>query len=160
MMTVMARPWAWTLLLALLGLSACATPPPPPLPAPPPPLGAPHYQGPVGSTLYVNVARLNLRACPAANCQILATLAGGEPLTVLSQQGGWILVRSQASGREGWASARYLGTQPGFRAPAPKKPGAPAPPPPSEEWAEPAGEAPAESPAPPVQEEFAPVSPQ
>lgn len=155
----LVRRWAGPL-LSLLALSACApTPPPPPLPTPPPPLGGPHYQGPAGSILYVSVPRLNLRACPATNCQILGILAGGEPLTALSQQGGWIMVRSQASGREGWVGARYLSTQPGYRPPAPRNAGAPAPPPPSEEWAEPGVQAPGEAPAPSVQEEFAPAQP-
>jgi len=152
----------------LLGLTACVTPPPPPLPMPPPPLGAqaPYYQPrPMGSTLYVIVPHLNLRACPAINCQILSTLSQGQALMVLGEQGGWLMVRVQASGRDGWVGGRYVDSQPMARPLAPRRGTAPspAPAPPSEEWAEPSSEppaeAPAEEPAPPVQEEFAPAAP-
>lgn len=162
-------------LLATLGLAACGHRQQPPPPSTPAPLSTYSSSAPgaeAGNTLYVIVPRLNLRACPATtNCQILSGLSRGEALTVLSQQPGWYQVRVQSTGREGWVGGRYVSYQAGGSPAVSKRTNASAPAassaPPNEEWAEPAGEAPAsppaqaptEAPLPPVQEEFAPVAP-
>ncbi|MFH1034434.1 MAG: SH3 domain-containing protein [Pseudomonadota bacterium] len=156
--------WLAALLLILLGMTACATPPPPPLRFPPPlGPGAPAPPPPVsGAMLYVAVPSLNLRACPATNCQILRVLSRGTPLLVLAEQGGWVQV--QANGLSGWVGGRYVSPHPmaGTRRPQQAGP-AGGPPAPNEEWADTPAQTPAETPAdtpaptqdPAVQEEFA-----
>jgi hypothetical protein len=162
------------LLLALLGLTGCPTPPPPPLPTPPPPLGAgmPWASAPIqGTLLFVAVPRLNLRACPANNCQILKTLPRGTELASLGGQGVWVQVQVQATGMQGWVNGKYLSTQPQARrtrtqtsapvAGQPAPPAQPEPPmggepptgaesptgavPPGEEWADAPGGVPADT---------------
>ncbi len=178
-LNLLARYWRpLPLLLALLGLAACATPPPPPLPtyAPPPVAAAPRLppQAP-GAPLFVAVPRLNLRACPATNCQIIRVLSRNTELAALGEQGGWVQVRVLSNGLVGWVGGRYVSPQPVSRSPrlqgpaAPSGQPAPAPESPSEEWAEPPQEAPGpspeqgpasapeQSPAPPAQGEPAPL---
>lgn len=50
---------------------------------------------------------LNLRAGPGTNYQVLTTMPGGAVVEVEGCRSGWC--RLDYRGREGWASARYLG---------------------------------------------------
>lgn len=58
---------------------------------------------------------LNLRAGPGTNYEVLATMPGGAVVDVEGCRGSWC--RVDYRGREGWASARYLGEQTARRGP-------------------------------------------
>ena len=53
-------------------------------------------------------ANLNLRAAPSTAAAIQATLPSGTGLTILDSEGGWLRVRVDATGREGFVSAKYV----------------------------------------------------
>lgn len=61
-------------------------------------------------TAYVTTTgkNLNLRSAPSTGASIVAKLANGTAVTVLSISGGWAKVK--AAGREGYVSAQYLTT--------------------------------------------------
>jgi len=58
---------------------------------------------------------LNLRTGPGTNYQVIATMPGGAVVDVEGCRSGWC--RVEYRGREGWASARYLGERTARRAP-------------------------------------------
>jgi uncharacterized protein YgiM (DUF1202 family) len=70
-------------------------------------------QGPQKSYYYVAVRKLNLRAQPAEQSEIVKTLRFNEQLQKLEQASqGWIKVRQPSSGAVGWVKERLLGTLP------------------------------------------------
>jgi len=54
---------------------------------------------------------LALRASPAKSGRLLADLAEGEELELISQAGNWLQVKTKA-GLEGWAFGKYLASVP------------------------------------------------
>jgi hypothetical protein len=77
-------------------------------PPPPPPM--------VSSQMVVShINSLNLRACPASNCQVLGLLQRGTPVTFLEYNNGWarVAVTVQGGGvMEGWVAYKYLAPLP------------------------------------------------
>lgn len=92
---------------------------PPPAVAPPPvaPPARPYMAPPPGLpmpgvTMVVRANALNLRDCPGRRCRTLAVLSPGEGVQYLDYRHGFALVRSLASGLEGWVDYRYLAPAP------------------------------------------------
>jgi uncharacterized protein YgiM (DUF1202 family) len=98
---------------------------------------------PKGTVLFVTSDKVNLRACPAANCKVIAVLKRGDEVIKIGQDDAWVNVRAKALDREGWVSSKMVG----------KKPRKKSSPEISEEWS-PQGKAKKESPA--LKEEFSP----
>jgi hypothetical protein len=77
-------------------------------PPPPPPM--------VSSQMVVtHINSLNLRACPASNCQVIGLLQRGTPVIFLEYVNGWarVAVTVQDGGSiEGWVAYRYLAIVP------------------------------------------------
>ncbi|RJX33348.1 MAG: SH3 domain-containing protein [Desulfarculus sp.] len=148
------------LFTSALGCEGIQQPPWPqraPRPAPAPetaPTPAPSLSLPDGALLTVTASRLNLRACAGRNCQILKVLSLGQRVVKQGQESGWLKVKLEADGSEGWLGAAYVKAAEGQQAAPPAQT-----PPPKEEWAAPrpqGGAAPAEAPkdGPAVKEEF------
>ncbi|WP_454041971.1 SH3 domain-containing protein [Cellulosimicrobium sp. Marseille-Q8652] len=73
------------------------------------------------ATRYVTATSLNLRAQATTSSAVLARLARGTKLSVLSTSGGWLKVTT--AGRTGWVSAQYTTTTaPAASAPKPAPP--------------------------------------
>jgi hypothetical protein len=88
----------------------------PPLPAPqPPPQAAP--APPARPVLYVNVIRLNLRACPGMDCPKISVLEQNEAVEKVGESEDWAQVRVTQDGRLGWVASRYLSAAPMQAAP-------------------------------------------
>lgn len=62
-----------------------------------------------GEKVSITVSALNMRSGPGTSNTIVTVLKGGEVLTVLERQGGWIKGQTE-SGAVGWVSEKY--TQP------------------------------------------------
>ncbi len=59
---------------------------------------------------YVNT--LNLRNCPATNCQVIGVLQRGTPLLFMEYQNGWTRVMVEGTNVEGWVAYKYLAPAP------------------------------------------------
>jgi hypothetical protein len=82
--------------------------PPAPLPPPAPVAPAP----PSRPVFYVNVPRLNLRACPGMDCPRISVLELNEGVERLGEAEDWSQVRVTRDGRLGWVASRYLSAEP------------------------------------------------
>jgi len=51
---------------------------------------------------------VTLYSCPRIDCQVVATLKGGEKVEVVKTEKGWALIRFGQT--EGWVPRDYLGT--------------------------------------------------
>lgn len=92
---------------------------PPPAAAPPPvgsparPTMAPPPGLPLpGAVMVVRANAVNLRDCPGRRCRALAVLSPGESVQYMDYRQGFALVRSLATGLEGWVDHRYLAPAP------------------------------------------------
>lgn len=57
----------------------------------------------------VNVAAVNMRGGPSTGYEVIGRLTRGEPVQVLEEDAsGWILVRLEGDGGEGWVAGRFL----------------------------------------------------
>jgi uncharacterized protein YgiM (DUF1202 family) len=56
----------------------------------------------------VNTDGLSLRTCGSTKCGIINSLAAGEQVQVLGQEGGWTHVWAYTRGQEGWVSTKFL----------------------------------------------------
>ncbi|MDX1415511.1 MAG: PA14 domain-containing protein [Candidatus Promineifilaceae bacterium] len=81
----------------LQGTAPGPTPPQPP--APPPPQG--------NTAVIVNARFLNVRSTPETGDNVIAFVAGGQVVTLIGRNGGWVKVRLP-SGLEGWVGGSYL----------------------------------------------------
>jgi hypothetical protein len=79
-------------------------PPPPPTPVAPAPPSRPVF--------YVNVPRLNLRACPGMDCPRISVLELNESVEKTGEAEDWSQVRVTRDGRLGWVASRYLSAEP------------------------------------------------
>jgi len=78
-------------------------------PQPPPSAGLP-----AGNTaVVVNASWLNVRATPESGDNVISVAHGGEIVTLLGRNGGWIKVR-QANRAEGWVGSSYLASSVDF----------------------------------------------
>ena len=59
-----------------------------------------------GEKVAITVSALNMRSGPGTSNSIVTVLKGGETLTVMERQGGWIKGQT-ASGTVGWVSEKY-----------------------------------------------------
>ncbi|WP_022668151.1 CsgG/HfaB family protein [Desulfospira joergensenii] len=59
-----------------------------------------------GEKVTITVSALNMRSGPGTSNSIVTVLKGGEELTILERQGGWIKVKT-TSGTIGWISEKY-----------------------------------------------------
>lgn len=95
MKTRLAQAWVLMLLLAFLAVgcsvSIDVTPPPP-----------------TGYVRVVGADAVNVRACPAVGCEVVAVAYRGQGLRVYEYQNGWARVVLSDSGAAGWMDARYL----------------------------------------------------
>jgi hypothetical protein len=125
------------------------SPPPPPAPVAPAPPSRPVF--------YVNVPRLNLRACPGMDCPRISVLELNEGVERLGEAEDWSQVRVTRDGRLGWVASRYLSAEPVAppEVPVARPPLPEVPPPPKP----PAVEAPPPPPKPPVAEKPKPTKP-
>jgi hypothetical protein len=101
---------------------------PMPRPAPPPPPAA-VPQPPARETLFVKVARLNLRAGPGMDFPKLGLLERNEELEKVGEAENWYQVRVKRDNSLGWVSSEYLSTTPvtsPIETPVPEAPPAPA----------------------------------
>ena len=108
--------------VVLLGPGWYRPPPAPPAayyPAPPCPAGFawvpgsgcdPVPAGPPQVPVYARVSAsyLNVRACPAVNCQATMVLNKGQMVQVLEIKEGWTRVWSGDNQSEGWVSSNFL----------------------------------------------------
>jgi hypothetical protein len=117
---------ALLLMLCLACQPGLVSAPPPP---PPPPPAAPEQPAP-HPTVYVKVARLNLRAGPGMDFPKIGLIERNEELEKLGQTEDWVQVRVKRDRSLGWVASEYLSASP-VAAPletaAPEPPGAPAP---------------------------------
>ncbi len=60
----------------------------------------------------VVATRLNVRAGPGTEYDIVGALIQGEQVRVLEESNGWKLVRPDSDGLEGWVSAEFLESLP------------------------------------------------
>jgi len=101
---------AWTcgcgLALAVLSCQHVFYQPPAPAPRAAPQAAAPTT--PVRPVLYVNVPRLNLRACPGMDCPKISVLEQNEAVEKVGESEDWAQVRVTQDGRLGWVASRYL----------------------------------------------------
>jgi len=98
-------------------------------PTKPAPVATPAAAKPAATTTrYVTANPLNLRASATTSSAVLARLAKGTKLSVLSTSGGWLKVT--ANGRTGWVSAQYTSTSAPAAAAAAKPAPKPTPAPP------------------------------
>jgi len=74
-------------------------------PTPQPPSSAPLPEG--DTAVVVNASWLNVRATPEGGDNVISVAAGGEIVSLLGRNGGWIKVR-QGNGVEGWVGSSYL----------------------------------------------------
>jgi hypothetical protein len=84
---------------------------PMPRPAPPPPPAA-VPQPPARETLFVKVARLNLRAGPGMDFPKLGLLERNEELEKVGEAENWYQVRVKRDNSLGWVSSEYLSNTP------------------------------------------------
>jgi hypothetical protein len=57
----------------------------------------------------VNVAAVNMRGGPSTGYEVIGRLTRGEPVQVLEEDpAGWVLVRLEGDGGEGWVAGRFL----------------------------------------------------
>jgi uncharacterized protein YgiM (DUF1202 family) len=61
---------------------------------------------------YVNVAMLNMRACPSTTCRIVSVLKRGTSGLILQEKDGWVELDIDESNSTGWVSSRYLSLDP------------------------------------------------
>jgi hypothetical protein len=80
-------------------------------PTPQPPQGAPLPEG--NTAVVVNARWLNVRATPESGDNVISVAAGGEVVSLLGRNGGWIKVR-QGNGVEGWVGSSYLASNVDF----------------------------------------------
>lgn len=86
---------------------ACSTPAPAPEPAPAPVAETPApEQKPLG-TVRVTATSLNVRAEASTTAAVVTQAKKGESLTLLTDKGDWMYVRT-AAGETGWVSAAYV----------------------------------------------------
>lgn len=64
---------------------------------------------PTSSSTHKTTARVNLRAGPSANSEVLSVLDDGTAIAALAEDGSWRQIEHQ--GRTGWVSARHLKSQ-------------------------------------------------
>jgi uncharacterized protein YgiM (DUF1202 family) len=76
-------------------------------PAPPAPRAAPPAPAlPLGQ---INVAAVNMRGGPSTAFEVIGRLTLGEEVQVVDDSGsGWVLVRLEGDGGEGWIARRFL----------------------------------------------------
>jgi uncharacterized protein YraI len=154
----------WQLLLGASLAMACfscrpAAPPVPRAQLPPPPVASPE-QAPQRPTLYVKVARLNLRAGPGLDFPKLGTLERNEEVEKVGEAENWNQIRVKRDGTLGWVSSEHLSSTPvtsPIQTPVPETPVPPA----AKEKQTPAPPGPAEvKPKPPAPAKTAPTAPE
>ena len=76
---------------------------------------APEYRQPpeamavAGGTLWaVNTASLNVRSGPSTGDAVVDRLARGEQVLVTAESGGWVRIRIEGDGTDGWVSKKLL----------------------------------------------------
>ena len=62
-------------------------------------------------TVVVNGTSVNLRAQPSTDAQVLSRLNRGQTATLLGAEAGWLRIRAESSGLEGWVDSRYVEEQ-------------------------------------------------
>jgi hypothetical protein len=87
---------------ALISLSINATSAQPPSPSPVPPSTLP----PNAATV-VNARYLNVRSSPSSGDNVIGVALGGQTVTMLGRNGGWIKVRLP-NNQVGWVGSSYL----------------------------------------------------
>ena len=76
---------------------------------------APEYRQPpepvavAGGTLWaVNTSSLNVRSGPSTGNAVVDRLARGEQVLVTAESGGWVRIRIEGDGTDGWVSKKLL----------------------------------------------------
>ena len=67
----------------------------------------------ISTAVVVNARWLNVRATPESGDNVISVASGGEIVTLLGRNGGWIKVR-QANRVEGWVGSSYLASNVDF----------------------------------------------
>ena len=66
-----------------------------------------------GGFMAVTASRLNIRACPSLQCDVVTVAARGELVQALELRNTWVRVVHEKTGIQGWVSAEYLKDAPG-----------------------------------------------
>lgn len=72
---------------------------------------APEYRtapAAAGRILAVDTARLNVRSGPGLSAPVVDSLARGEEVLMVTERDGWVRIRIEGDGIEGWVSRRLL----------------------------------------------------